>query len=201
MIVELELKLTLPVPVSINALYINQYGYNPKTRQRAPTGARILSKEGEKCKEQIQFHAAKQLGDQEWDYEWTKDKKNFLYQDAVIYFSRKGRDDNNVYKLLNDSLEGIIYDNDSRVLVRTQKILFDKENPRIEITLSPVEYVGVFKDKEEAQHFEEGCKECTRYLNGRCSILIDSLSGSVRNEIEYDSMPLCTVYKEKKKRD
>lgn len=198
----MQLKLTLPVPTSINALYINQYVFDYKIKRRVPSGGRILSKEGEKCKEQIQFHATKQIEDQEWDYKWTEDKNNFLYQDAVIYFSRRGRDDNNVYKLLNDSLEGIIYDNDSRVLVRTQKILFDKENPRIELTLSPVEYIGVFKNKKEASMFREGCvqgKGCTRYLEGRCSILNDSLSGTVREEIIMSKdIPVCTAKKERK---
>lgn len=193
----MKLKLTLPVPTSINALYVNQYTFNPKSRRREPTGAKILSKEGELCKKQIQSDATKQLSEQEWDYEWTEDKNNFLYQDAVIYFSRRGRDDNNVYKLLNDSLEKISYDNDSRVLVRTQKILYDKENPRIELILTPVDYVGVFENRDKADAFEDRCKGCTRYLEGRCSILVDSLAATVREEIETDNQ-VCVKYKGKK---
>lgn len=195
----MELKLVLPVPVSINSLYINQYRYNPRTRRREPSGARILSKEGEKCKEEIQRLAKEQMKDSKWDFKWTEDKNNFLYQDAVIYFSRRGRDDNNVYKLLNDSLEGISYDNDSRVLVRTQKIMFDKENPRIELTLTPVDYVGVFESKEEALEFEERCYDCRRYLDGRCSILTASLSGEIKPEVSFDEDGAeCQEYQQKK---
>lgn len=195
----MELKLVLPVPTSINKLYINEYVWNPRTRRREPSGRRILSKEGELCKKQIQFHAEKQLQNQEWDYEWTEDKNNFLFQDAHIYFSRRGRDDNNVYKLLNDSLEKIVYDNDSRVLVRTQKILYDKNNPRMELVLSPVDYKGIFNREEEAEEFKNNCKSCTRYLNGRCSILNDSLVGTVREEVDSSEDVLkCTKYKEKK---
>lgn len=193
-----ELKLTLPVPTSINALYVNQYTFNPKSRRREPTGAKILSKEGELCKKQIQLHATKQLSEQVWDYEWTEGKNNFLYQDAIIYFSRRGRDDNNIYKLLNDSLEKISYDNDSRVLVRTQKILYDTVNPRIELTLTPVDYVGVFENKEKADAFEVKCKGCTRYLEGRCSILVDSLAATVREEIGSTDDPECVKFKMKK---
>lgn len=122
----MELKLVLPLPTSINKLYINEYNwkYNPKTRkkERMPTGRRILSPEGRKVKARIQGEARVQLEQQldNWDYEWTKE--NFCYQDALIVFTRRGSDDNNVYKLLNDSLENIVYDNDSRVLVRTQHI-------------------------------------------------------------------------------
>lgn len=198
----MKLKLTLPVPTSINALYINQFAYNPRTRKREMTGARILSKEGTKRKEEIAFHATQQLAEQEWDYEWTKE--NFLYQDAIIYFDRRGRDDNNIYKLLNDTLEGVVYDNDSRVLVRTQKVLYDTKNPRVEITLTPVKYVGIFENQEEADKFELRCssesgKGCSRYLNGRCNILVDSKSGQVREEVGSLDDPYCTEFKLKKK--
>lgn len=188
----------LPVPTSINALYVNQFRYNPKTRRREPTGGRILSKAGEKSKEQIQFHAKKQLAEQEWDYEWTEDKNNFLYLDVDVYFDRRGRDSDNIFKLLNDSLEKLVFENDSRVLARVQKVLFDKANPRIEVTFSPVSYVGVFDNQDEADAFEDKCKGCTRFLNGRCSILVDSLAGTVREEIGLVEDPKCVEYKEKK---
>ena len=193
----MELKLTLPVPVSINSLYINEYRFDPVVRRRVPTGARILSKEGEKSKLAIQNAAREQMKNQKWDYEWTKDKNNFLYQDSEIYFSRRGRDDNNVYKLLNDSLEGIVYDNDSRVLVRTQKILFDKNSPRMEVTLVPVDYVGIFNNEDEYMEFESNCQSCTRFRNGRCSILVDSYSGTVREEVDMSNYE-CSEYKQKK---
>lgn len=195
----MELKLILPVPVSINALYMNQFMYNPRTRKREPTGARILTKEGEACKKEIQKQATEQMKHQDWDYEWTAGKNNFLYQDAYIFFNRRGRDPDNIYKLLNDSLEGIVYENDSRVLVRTRKILFDKDNPKVELIITPVEYVGVFKSQKDANVFESNCSGCTRYLNGRCSILQDSISGTIREEIsEVDGSIVCNTYKEKK---
>lgn len=199
---KLKLELTLPVPTSINALYINQFAFNPKTRKREMTGARILSKDGTKRKEEILFHATQQLANQEWDFEWTKD--NFLYQDAIIYFDRRGRDADNIYKLLNDTLEGIVYDNDSRVLVRTQKVLYDTKNPRVEITLTPVNYIGIFETQEEVDEFTNRCKSeggkgCSRYLNGRCNILTDSINGQVREEIGSIDDPYCTEFKLKKK--
>lgn|GEM_PF-800462 len=192
----LRLELILPVPTSINALYINQFAYNPKTRKREMTGARILSKQGEKRKQEIADAAKQQMESQEWDYEWTKE--NYVYQDAVIHFARRGSDDNNIYKLLNDTLEGIAYDNDSRVLVRTQRIVYDSKNPRVEVTLTPVDFVGIFKDQEEADQFELRCNDCTRYLKGRCSILVDSQIGTVREEIGSINEPICEKYKSNK---
>ncbi|WP_090739431.1 RusA family crossover junction endodeoxyribonuclease [Paenibacillus sp. Mc5Re-14] len=193
----MELNLTLPVPTSINKLYINEYQYDARIKQRVPTGRRILSKDGRKVKAQIQGRARIQLLDQpDWDYEWTKE--NFVYQDAVIYFARRGSDDNNIYKLLNDSLEGIVYDNDSRVLVRTQHIVYDSSNPRIEVSIKPVDFVGIFKDKDVYKEFSAKCTGCSRYRNGSCSILKDSVAGTVREEIGSINSPICTSFKAKK---
>lgn len=192
----MKLNVTVPLPTSINKLYINQYQYNPISKRREPTGKRILSTEGRKVKAKIMGDARVQLEQQEWDYDWTKE--NYLYQDAVIYFTRRGSDDNNVYKLLNDSLEGILYDNDSRVLVRTQRIVYDASNPRIELTLTPVEFIGIFENKDALELFESNCQSCSKYRKGGCSILKDSVKGTVRSEdIGTIYMPSCNKYKKK----
>ncbi|TVX85962.1 RusA family crossover junction endodeoxyribonuclease [Paenibacillus agilis] len=197
----MELNLLLPVPTSINKLYINEYQYQKnfvtKKVERVPTGRRILSKEGRAVKAQIQGRARVQLNEQpHWDYEWTKE--NFVYQDTIIYFARRGSDDNNIYKLLNDSLEGITYDNDSRVLVRTQRIVYDSQNPRIEVSIKPVEFIGIFENAETLEGFQKDCEGCSKYRKGSCSILKDSIAGTVREEIGSIHNPICTAYKEKK---
>lgn len=186
----LKIKLVLPLPVSINKLYINQYTWNPKTKTRVPTGKRIMSEEGKKIKKSIQLETIKQLQSQEWDYEWTK--SNYIYQDCYIYMNRAGRDDNNIFKLLNDSLEKIVYDNDSRVLTRTQRILIDSENPRVELIISQVPFRGIFDTEEQMKQFEEKCKTCKRYKNN-CSILKKAKEGRIQKEIDEDLN--CIKYK------
>lgn len=195
----MELNLTLPVPISINSLYVNQFKYDYYLKRRVPTGGRVLSSSGEKQKKDIQKIASEQVKLQNWDYAWTEDKNNFLYLDVNIFFARRGRDSDNVFKLLHDSLEKIVFDNDSRILPRVQKVLYDTENPRVEVSLSPVEYKGIFSGVKEMTSFEENCKSCTRYLKGRCSILVDSIAGTVRSEIEDINNPICSKYVEKKK--
>lgn len=192
----MELKLELPVPTSINKLYINEHQWDGRLKQRVPTGRRILSKEGKQVKAQIQGKARVQTQGQTWDYEWTKE--NFVYQDTIVYFARRGSDDNNIYKLLNDSLEGITYDNDSRVLVRTKQIVYDPKNPRIEVHIYPVDFIGIFKDELAFIDFEDTCKDCSKYRKGSCSILKDSINGTVREEIGSIHKPICTAFKEKK---
>jgi Endodeoxyribonuclease RusA len=190
---EMILHLTLPLPLSLNQLYINEFRWNPKTRKREPSGKRILSDKGVMSKKLIQKDAKKQMKKQDWDYDWTKE--NYIYLDTVIYFNKKGRDDNNIYKLLCDSLEKIAYDNDSRVLIRTQRILYDTVNPHIEVTLSPVEFIGIFDNEEELNEFEENCDICSRYLKGRCSILVKAKEGRIQEEIQNME---CSEFKEKK---
>lgn len=199
----MEIKLELPMPVSINRLYINEYKweYNPKTRrsENKPTGRRILSVDGKRVKSQIQAEARMQLEQQKdnWDYEWTKE--NYVYQDALIIFSRRGSDDNNIYKLLNDSLEGIIYENDSRCLVRTQKIIYNPKDPKVILTIKPVDYIGIFDNQIHLDAFESGCKLCSKYRKGSCSILKDSKVGTVREEITDLDNSECSSFKAKKK--
>ena len=199
----MEITIELPVPTSINKLYINeysyQYNYKTKKKEKMPTGRRILSPEGRKVKARIQGEARVQFEQQKdkWDYEWTK--TNYCYQDSVIIFARRGSDDNNVYKLLNDSLEGILYDNDSRVLVRTQKIMYSTKDPKMIVTLKPVGFIGIFDDKDSLEKFENSCKLCSRYRNGSCSILKDSIEGTIREEILDLENPICQQFKAKKR--
>lgn len=205
---KMEITLKLPVPTSINKLYINEYNwqYNTKThkKERMPTGRRILSPEGRKVKARIQGEARVQLEKQKdnWDYEWTK--TGYLYQDTIFIFHRRGTDDNNAYKLLNDSLEGIVYDNDSRVLVRTQKIMYDSKNPHIIVKLRPVDFIGIFDNKDIADEFISRCEfgeqnGCSKYKNGKCSILKDSLNGTIREEVDISKdIPICKAFTLKK---
>jgi Holliday junction resolvase RusA-like endonuclease len=194
----MELNLTVPVPTSLNKLYINEYRWSKnkygKSSQR-PTGRRILSKEGQKSKNQIQAEARVQMQDQEWDYDWTKE--GYVYLDTIIYFSRRGTDDNNIYKLLCDALEKIAYENDSRVLIRTQKIMYNPNNPRVEVKITPVSYIGMFDNRQHLDKFESVCKSCSRYRKGSCSILKDSINGTERKEVDVE-INNCSEYKKKK---
>jgi Holliday junction resolvase RusA-like endonuclease len=193
---QMKLKLILPLPVSVNALYVNQTFYDPKKRTHVLTGKRILSPKGRKAKKDIQIACKKQMKGQEWDYDYTQ--THYLYQDMVVYFNRMGRDSDNLLKCLNDSLKGLAYYNDDKILTRTQKVMVDSVNPRIEIELHPVEFKGIFHDQAEADMFESICVKCSHYRNARCSILVESMEGRVREEIhDVEKRRVCMKYKEK----
>ncbi|MEH6848191.1 MULTISPECIES: RusA family crossover junction endodeoxyribonuclease [Bacillus cereus group] len=191
----MELHLELPLAISINKLYMNQYQWNPKTRKKEPTGKRILTKEGLGRKMRIIKAAKQQMKGQEWDYEFTK--TNYVYMDCVFYFAKRGTDDNNQYKLLCDALEKIVYENDSRVLVRTQRILYDTKNPRVSVRFRPVKYIGIFSNEESLESFKERCVGCSHYRKGSCSVLKTAIKGNIQEELNERTLE-CNKWTERK---
>lgn len=190
----MKLKLILDLPPSVNALYTNQAYFDKKSRRYIPTGKRILSKEGREMKKLLRLQAATQSKEQDWNKEELGE--DYIYMDMIVYFNRKGRDSDNINKALQDSLEGIVYNNDTQVLPRTQKVLIDRDNPRVEVIFSPVEFKGVFDNSYEANDFVHKCMSCNRYRNGSCRIMQDSLEGVIRSEV--DESKVCSEFKKKK---
>jgi len=188
-----KLHLVLPLPISVNALYQLQYAYNKKYRKNMPTGRKILSDAGRKNKKEIQASATSQMRNQHWNLDVTKN--HFIYQDIDVYFNRKNRDSDNILKLLNDSLQGLIFHNDSKVLTRVQRVYYDHSNPRIECTYSVCEWLGIFDKTKEYERFLSRCQSCRHYRENRCSILTDSVQGVIREEIEDK---FCLKYVKKK---
>lgn len=130
---------------------------------------------------------------------WDIDKaEGFFYLDATIYFNRRGRDADNIYKALQDSLQGVVFHNDSQILSRTQRIVYDTKNPHIEVTIRPVDFVGIFENQKVLDDFSLNCQSCSKYRKGGCSILKDSIAGTVREEIGSINDPVCTAFKNKK---
>lgn len=76
---------------------------------------------------------------QGWQYfEGNWDKKLILEMTA-FYPDGRVRDMGNMHKLLPDSLENILFDNDRWLLIRDINFYIDRDNPRIEIVLYPLE--------------------------------------------------------------
>src|SRR5690606_23748808 len=152
----MKLKFTTVLPVSLNALYQNASFYNPKTKSYQSTGKRILTREGKKVKSQMRADALIAVREQKWDIEAIGD--NYIYMDIKVYFNRHGRDSDNLLKSLQDSLQGVVFNNDSKVLPRFQKAEVDRGNPRIEIEFSPVNFIGVFDSEDQADNFKATCE-------------------------------------------
>lgn len=114
-----RLKFTLPVPPSVNHMYIN-----------AGRGKR-LNKEATQYIKTAQNICKKAIKQQKW----KRDKEHVWYvMDLYYYFPDKmRRDSHNTLKILTDCLEGLLYSDDYYLLPRIQYVTLDRENPRLEI--------------------------------------------------------------------
>ena len=124
------IKLSLPLPPSINHSHITT---KSGKRIRSNTTIRYEESVGWYCFENdIGCHRYKDTKAH------TKQPliKEKCYMDLWFYFpDKRRRDTHNCLKILLDSLEGIIYEDDKMVLPRIQDFQIDKKNPRVEIEI------------------------------------------------------------------
>lgn len=118
---------------------------------------------------------------------WTTnlgDKRHF-YIDGDFYFERQHCDPNNYWKCLLDAITQtqLVWSDDDMVCERVNRIQFDKDNPRIELCIYHVDYVGVFdNDKQFCDFKNKNCIVCNRYKRN-CSILNRAETGIIQPEI------------------
>jgi Holliday junction resolvase RusA-like endonuclease len=111
-------RLILPYPPSVNRLY----GINPHP------GRRYLGKEGKEfCHEVRRIAVAAGVRPLSCDVVF------FVY----AFRPRKCGDLSNLFKNLEDSLEGILYDNDRQIVEHHAYRYDDKDNPRVEVVVRP----------------------------------------------------------------
>lgn len=113
------LEFTLPIPPSVNHMYLSA----GRGRRLTRDAMRYIKTAQDICKK-----AVKEQG-------WKKDKPNVWYvMDLYYYFpDKKIRDSHNTLKILTDCLEGLIFQNDYYLLPRIQHVYLDRDNPRLEI--------------------------------------------------------------------
>lgn len=178
------MKLVLPLPPSVNAYRKYRVRTTFKNRRLIHTVQTYKSTETK----QYESIAGKIVREAMKEYEWTTPPKEaFIIAHTTFYFARINQDDNNYYKVPLDVLEGAgAILNDCKVMVRTEDILIDSENPRMEIELKVSEKMGVFKNSEEFERFKEkNCSQCSR-LNRNCRLLKDFLENKKYSQIAHN---------------
>ena len=111
-------------------------------------------------------------------------------------------DANNYFKCMMDAITetGLIWLDDNVVCERVQQICYDSKNPRVDLTIYPVDYVGIFEDLPQMEAFESICVGCSRYKRN-CSILQNAKQGRIQNEIEDGVCKKYTPENKEKKKD
>lgn len=152
------------------------------------------SKESKEFKRHFSGYLKQLVNNTGWDIGETK--RGHWYLDCVFVQSRTNQDSNNFFKVLLDSMTKVVFDDDSNILVRVQKVSYSPSNPRFELLLHKADYVGVFEDEDSYIGFKDNCQSCSRYRNGSCSIL-KSIEEN-REVKELNSALECEEYKRKK---
>lgn len=191
---EQVLKLVSPIPLSVN----HYLGTRAILKNGKPMAMIYETGDAKKYKKEFGKYIKEQVELQKWIM--SDSKTQHIYCDCVFYFDRVDKDCNNYFKLLLDSIteSECVWIDDNVVCERVNRIYYDSKEPRIELTIYPVEYVGIFNNKEELCDFETKCKSCKRYSRN-CSILNKAKEGRIQEEISNEFM--CSKYSLNKSSD
>lgn len=119
-----RLVLTLPIVPSVNNCYRN-----------ISIHRRILTAYGKAWKEEVQLLAKMEAKKQGWEFVAGK---KLVMELRHFWPDHRRRDPGNSHKLLPDSLEGVLFDDDRWLLIRDIDFAVDKSNPRVEVVLYPL---------------------------------------------------------------
>lgn len=183
------LKLTITDFVSVN----HYLAYRAIVKNGKPMAMSYKTQEAKDFQKKFEKHIKEQVSIQGW----ITDLNPFqhYYVDTYFYFPRIDMDANNYYKCSFDTITDtkLIWTDDNVACERVQRVLYDSSNPRIELEIYPVDYIGIFDNKEQLDCFEDKCKTCNRYKRN-CSILKKAKEGRIQEEI---CDLKCNKYKEK----
>ncbi len=117
-----KLSISLPMPPSVNHMYINLKG-----------GGKILTKKAEQYVRESRALINLAIEEQRW----TKDRDHVWYYADLVFFmpDRRIRDSHNTLKLLMDVMNGIVFKDDYYCMPRIQGVEFDNTNPRVEVRM------------------------------------------------------------------
>lgn len=182
------LKLTSPIPPSVN----HYTSVRTIIKNGKPMAIVYETKEAKDYKKTFKKIIEEQAKLQNWN--WEVNSTQHFYVDAVFYFDRIDKDVGNYEKCLSDTITEtqLIWIDDNVTLFRPQRIYYDSSNPRIELTIYPVDYIGIFDNQEQLDEFEDKCKTCSRYKRN-CSILKKAKEGRIQEKIKNN---ICNKYKE-----
>ena len=182
-----ELHLVSPIPPSVN----HYLAYRAVMKNGRAIGMSYKTPEAIKYREEFARYVKCEVEKQGWDV--PLDKYRHFYIDTIFYFPATNFDANNYFKVMLDAITDtqLIWLDDNVTCERVQAIYYDCDNPRMEITIKPVDYIGVFDDAPQMEAFVSNCIGCTRYSRN-CSILRQAKEGRIQDEI---ADGVCAKYK------
>ena len=149
-----ELKLVSPIPVSVNHYIKPRSFITWKGKTPIANVTMYETADAKAYKKQFKKYVEEQVKLQ--NYSHTPNKTQHFYIDCVFYFERIDQDPNNYFKLPLDAITEtqLIWLDDNTTCERVHAIYYDTKNPRIEITIRPVDYIGIFKTVDHLDEFK-----------------------------------------------
>lgn len=172
------LQLVSAIPPSVN----HYLAYRTVKRGGKPMSISYKTKEAVQYREKFAHYVIDEVEKQGWCLE--PQKYQHFYVDAVFYFPRVDMDANNYWKVMLDAITDTqaIWLDDNVVCERVQGIFYDTSNPRVELQIKPVDYIGVFENASQFEDFTSHCIGCVRHARN-CSLLNKAINGKVQKEI------------------
>ena len=182
-----KLVFTSPIPPSVN----HYLAYRTIMKNGKPMAMSYKTKEAKAYQKYIIDLIKEEVSKQGWIK--SDNKFQHYYMDVIFYFPRIDMDANNYFKCLADAItdSGLVWIDDVQLCERVNGIYYDSSNPRVEIEIYPVEYIGIFENKEIYDDFINKCATCKRSKRN-CSILNKAKEGRITSEIENC---ICNKYK------
>ncbi|MBQ8403129.1 MAG: RusA family crossover junction endodeoxyribonuclease [Clostridia bacterium] len=174
------LYLTSPIPPSVN----HYTAYRAIIKCGKPLG--IVYKTKESVAYQADFKKAVIKAVEEQGWETDLDNPRHFYVDADFYMDKKHKDCNNLWKCLLDAVTETqrVWSDDDIVCERVNKIVYDSDNPRVELYIHYVDYIGIFDNEAQLEEFKtNNCIGCKRYKRN-CTLLKNAIDGRVQEEID-----------------
>ena len=182
------LKLTSSIPVSVNH-YIKPHSFIKNGKAVATLYETVDAKQ---FKQNLTDYIKKQIKIQ--DFKCIVNKTQHFYIDCIFYFDRIDKDPNNYFKILLDAITDsqCIWLDDNVVCERVNAIYYDTKNPRIEMTIYPVDYIGIFDNRKQLEIFKSKCMRCRKYKEGKCKTLCKAIEGHIQENVDGQK---CCKYK------
>lgn len=133
---------------------------------------------------------------------WVKPPKGkFVIIDTTFYFPRIDMDANNYFKCTLDTMTEVgVWEDDNITMERVNGLYYDSKNPRIELTLSISERIGIFNNDNAYEEFKSRCMNCSLFKEGKCSVHKKALESRIQDEIVLiDDKWICNKFKINKK--
>lgn len=186
-----SLKIVSPIPPSVN----HYLAHRAVIKCGKPLAVVYKIKEAVAYQNAFKKTVANAVKEQGWIS--NIDDPRHIYVDADFYMDKKHRDCNNSWKCLLDAITEtqLIWKDDDIVCERVNKIVYDADNPRVELYIHYVDYVGIFDNEEQLETFKEtNCIGCKRYKRN-CTLLRNAIDGRIQTEIDGFACAKCSTAK------